>query len=383
MNNKMIYLDHNATTPVLPAVREKLIEVASATPLNPSSAHSAGELAARELETARHHVATLIGAEPERLIFTSGCTEGNNAVLWHGAQDGAILTTAIEHSSVLAASERLEDEGFTVYWIHPNEDGRVTAEAVAATLDMALKNGPVGLLSVQWVNSETGVVQPIEEIVDICRAREVAVHTDAAQAVGKIHVDVSQVPVDFLTLTGHKFHAPSGIGAVYTRNAIRPWFAGGDQEHGRRAGTENLLCIAALGEAARLRLEHFDVVQQHLAALRDRFESKLLEQFPWIRINGAEPRVANTSNLRFGAIDGEALLAQLDCEHVAVSQASACASRRPTPSHVLLAMGLSEREAFSALRFSFGETNTDVEIDETISRLVPILSRLSALEALG
>ena len=379
----MIYLDHNATTPLLPAVREKLIEVASATPLNPSSAHSAGERAARQLETARCHVAKLIGTEPERLVFTSGGTEGNNAVLWHGARDGSIVTTAIEHSSVLAAGERLEEEGFPVYWVQPNAEGRVTAEAVAETLDMAQKNGPVGLVSVQWVNSETGVVQPIEEITEICRARAVAVHTDAAQAVGKIHVDVSRVPVDFLTLTGHKFHAPSGVGAVYARNAIRPWFAGGDQEQGRRAGTENVLCIAALGEAARLRFENFDTVQQHLTALRDRFESKLLEQFSWIRVNGGGPRVVNTSNLRFGGVDGEALLAQLDGAQVAVSQASACASRRPTPSHVLVAMGLSEREAFSAVRFSFGETNTAEEIDETIRRLAPILDRLSALEALG
>ena len=379
----MIYLDHNATTPLLTAVREKLIEVASATPLNPSSAHSGGERATRELGKARCHVAKLIGAEPERLVFTSGGTEGNNAVLWHGARDGAIVTTAIEHSSVFAAGERLEAEGYPVYWVQPNAEGRVTAEAVAETLDMAQKNGPVGLVSVQWVNSETGVVQPIEEITEICRARAVAVHTDAAQAVGKINVDVSRVPVDFLTLTGHKFHAPTGVGAVYSRNAIRPWFAGGDQEQGRRAGTENVLCIAALGEAARLRFEHFDTVQQHLAALRERFESTLLEQFPWIRVNGSEPRVGNTSNLRFGGVDGEALLAQLDGAQVAVSQASACASRRPTPSHVLVAMGLSEREAFSAVRFSFGETNTAEEVGEAINRLAPILDRLSALEALG
>lgn len=379
----MIYLDHNATTPLLPTVRKKLIEIADSTPLNPSSAHRAGERASRELETARRHVALLIGAEPERVIFTSGGTEGNNAVLRHGSRDGALVTSTIEHSSVLATAEQIENAGAPVYWIAPNTDGRVSADSVAEALDDAVGHGPVGLVSIQWVNNETGVIQPVEEITEVCRARGVPFHTDAAQAVGKVAVDVTTVPVDFLTLTGHKLHAPTGVGAIYVRSSIRPWLLGGDQEGGRRAGTENLLGIAGLGEAARCRYERLGAVQRHLEALRDRFESCLLERFPWIHVNGRAPRVANTSNLQFGQVDGEALFAQLDAADVAVSQSSACTSRRPTPSHVITAMGRSERQAFSAVRFSFGETNSEQEVDQALERITSILDRLAALEALA
>jgi len=379
----MIYLDHNATTPLLPAVRDKLLEIADAAPLNPSSAHSAGERASYELEIARGHAAALLGAEPGQLVFTSGGTEANNAVLAHGAHNGALVTSTIEHSSVLAMAEQLEDAGVPVCRVEPDADGRISADAVAQAIDEGAARGPVGLVSIQWVNNETGVIQPIEAIAETCRSRGVAFHSDAAQAVGKVAVDVAAVPVDFLTFTGHKFHAPTGVGAVYVRRSIRPWSWGGEQEQGRRAGTENLLGIAALGEAARCRYEQFGAVQCHLEALRDHFETVLVERFPWVTVNGGAPRVANTSNLQFGKIDGEALLAQLDAADVAISQASACASQRPTPSHVLLSMGRSEREAFSSVRFSFGETNTEAEIDEALSRLTHILERLVALEALA
>jgi len=379
----LIYLDHNATTPITRAVREKIIDVVDSTPLNPSSAHGAGQRASQVLETARRHVAQLIGAEPERVIFTSGGTEANNVVLSHAAREGAIVTSTIEHSSVTAQAEQLEGAGVPVYWVSPDREGRISADKVVDTIRKAAANGPIGLVSIQWVNNETGVIQPVEEIAEVCRSRDVPFHTDAAQAVGKVPVDVTSVAVDYLTLTGHKFHAPMGVGVLYVRRRICPWTFGGDQEFGQRAGSENLLGIAGIGEAARCRHESFTAIQRHLETLRDRFESSLVERFPWVSINGSASRVANTSNIQFSRVDGEALFAQLDMADVAVSQSSACTARRPTPSHVLLAMGRSEREAFSAVRFSFGETNTELEVEEAIERICPIIERLTALEALG
>lgn len=354
----------------------------SSTPLNPSSAHSAGERARRELLAARTAVAELIGAMPEQVIFTSSGTEANNAVLCHGAVDGSILTTTIEHSSVLATAEWLESRGTRVYWIDPDSNGNISPEGVDEKLDQALQDGPVGLVSIQWVNNETGVIQPIEVISEACKARGISFHTDAAQAVGKIDVDVGILPIDFLTFTGHKFHAPTGTGVVYAKSTMRPWMHGGDQELGLRAGTENLIGIVGLGVAAAIRHQDLVKVSRALTALRDEFERTIMAKHPWIKVNGNTLRVGNTSNLQFGNIDGQALLAQLDSQGICVSQSSACTNQRPTPSHVLTAMGRSEAEAYASIRFSLGQTNTHMEVNETIVKLSGVLDRLAALEAL-
>ena len=380
----VIYFDHNATTPILPAVARRMAEVAEFTPLNPSSAHHAGDKARKLLMDARESLGGLLGCDLGRLIFTSGGTEANNAAIWHGAADGAIVTTNIEHSSILACAEHLEARGTSVYYAEPDSEGRVTAEAVSEQLDRALADGPAGLVSVQWANNETGVVQPVEDILEICHQRGVPLHVDAAQAVGKLPIDLGALPVDFLTLTGHKFHGPTGIGALYVSEDIRPWLFGGDQELSRRAGTENLIGIVGLGAAAEARRKKLPTTTSALIALRDRFESHLLERFPWIKINGGRcPRIGNTSNVHFVGLDGQAIMAQLDVAGVCVSQSSACTNHKPTPSYVLRAMGLTEQEAYASVRFSFGETNTKDEIDQVLSELSMIVERLSALERLA
>ena len=377
----VIYLDHNATTPVLPEVARRMAEVAEQTPLNPSSAHRAGEAARGVLLTARESLADLLSCDPEQVTFTSSGTEANNAALWHGAAGGAIVTTNIEHSSILAAAEHLEAQGIPVSYAEVDINGRVMPEAVAERLDSALAEGPVGLVSVQWANNETGVIQPIEQIVDICRQRGVPIHVDAAQAVGKLPIELDKLPIDFLTLTGHKFHGPTGVGALYIRNQIRPWFFGGDQEGRRRPGTENLIGIAGLGAACEARRRKFLTVNKEISLRRNRFESYISEHFPWVKINGARcSRIGNTSNIHFIGLDGQAIMAQLDVAGICVSQSSACTNHKPAPSYVLRAMGLSEAEAYASIRFSFAETNSQEDVEQTISELTQIADRLSAME---
>ena len=380
----VIYLDHNATTPVLPEVARRMAEVAEQTPLNPSSAHRAGGAAREVLLSARESLADLLSCQPEQVTFTSSGTEANNAALWHGAADGAIVTTNIEHSSILAAAEHLEAQGIPVYYAEVDANGLITAEAVAEQLDSALAKGCVGLVSVQWANNETGVIQPIEQIADICRQRGVPIHVDAAQAVGKLPIELDKLPIDFLTLTGHKFHGPTGVGALYIREQIRHWLFGGAQESGRRPGTENLIGIAGLGSACEARRRKFPTVNQEIILRRNDFEAYIFERFPWVKINGARcSRIGNTSNIHFIGLDGQAIMAQLDVAGVCVSQSSACTNHKPTPSYVLRAMGLSEAEAYASIRFSFAETNTREDVDQTISELSHIVDRLSALERLA
>lgn len=380
----MIYLDHNATTPLLPEVARRMAEVAETAPLNPSSAHRAGEAARKALMDARESLASLIGANPEQLVFTSNGTEANNAALFHGAADGAIVTTNIEHSSILATAEYLQARGTSVYYAKANSDGQVSAESLAKVLDQAISKGPVGLVSVQWANNETGVIHPIEAILEQCRARGIPIHVDAAQAVGKLPMDLGELPIDFLTLTAHKFHGPTGVGALYCRSKARPWLFGGDQEHGRRAGTENLVGISGLGAAAELRRQKFPTVTKEIILQRDKFESHVLENFPWVKINGGRcTRIGNTSNVHFVGLDGQAIMAQLDVAGICVSQSSACTNHKPTPSYVLRAMGLTESEAYASVRFSFGETNTQDEVDQVLGELEAVVDRLSALERLA
>lgn len=380
----MIFLDHNATTPLLPEVARRMSDVVEQTPLNPSSAHSAGEAARQVVATARESVAGLLGCDPEPLIFTSSGTESNNTALWHGAADGAIVTTPIEHSSVLATAEMLEQRGTQVEYVAVDGDGYIAPEAIAEQLDRVLSSGPVGLVSVQWANNETGVIQPVEALTEVCHRRRVPVHIDAAQAAGKLVIDLQRVPVDFLSVTAHKFHGPTGVGALFARNGVRPWLFGGDQELGRRAGTENVIGIAGMGEAAELRRTRMSTVPDFLAGLRDEFEGRLSARYPWIKINGHRcQRVANTSNVLFPGLDGQAILAQLDVAGICVTQSSACTNQRPTPSHVLQAMGLSEMDAYSSVRFSFGETNTQSELDAALAQLFAVIDRLSALERLA
>lgn len=376
-----IYLDNNATTRPLPEVRHAMLEVLAGGFGNPSSVHGAGERARACLRHAREATAALIGADPEQVVFTSGGTEANNLALLSGFDPDhgpiRLVTTSVEHSSVLETLRLLKHRGVDVVYLPVDASGLLDLDH----LDAAITPG-YSFVSVQWVNNETGVIQPIRKIARLCQERDVPFHTDAAQAAGKVQIDLSDLPVDFLSLTGHKLHAPVGVGALYCRapGKLRPQSYGGPQERGLRAGTENLPGIVGLAAAVELRRRRFDHVVGKMAALRDSFEQTLLERLPGIKVNGSrEHRVSNTTNLRFSGVDGQALVARLDQAGLRCSQSSACTNRRPEPSYVLKAMGLSEDEAYESVRFSVSEETTEEEIARAVEVIVELHQRLSAI----
>ena len=384
MIEKEIYLDNNATTRPLPQVCDAMMRVLGEDFGNASSAHSSGERARKYLTEARDSVAALIGGDSSNLIFTGSGTEANNLVLMSylvgNAKPSHIVTSAVEHSSILKTCDHLLENGDDVLLLGVNSSGLVNPKE----LDDVISN-TTRLVSIQWVNNETGVIQPIKEILKICKAHKVPLHVDAAQAVGKIPVDITEIDVDFLTLTGHKFHAPPGVGAVYakTPKQLRPLIFGGPQELSLRPGTENMPGIVGLGKAAELRKNNFLKVVSKITAIRDLFETKILQTVPNTKINGnIEHRSGNSTNILFEGIDGKALVIRLDQLGIRCSQSSACTNMRPEPSYVLRAMGLSEEEAYSSVRFSFSEQNTLEEVDivvEAVSRLCKEIRPISEL----
>jgi cysteine desulfurase len=375
-----IYLDNNATTQPLPEVLEAMIEVLGEGFGNPSSAHAAGDRARDSMRCAREAVAALIGADPSMIVFTSGGTEANNLVFasvlgGHGARP-RIVTTAVEHSSIPKYCEYLRELGVDVITLPVNRAGRLSLQDVEVAV-----TPETSLVSVQWVNNETGVMQPVAQIGELCRERGIPFHTDAAQAVGKLPMNVSTLPIDFLSLTAHKFHGPQGVGALYARHRrwLTPMLRGGSQEEGLRAGTENVPGIVGMGKAATLRLARLDDIQPYLHGLRDRFEHRVLDMVPGTEVNGDRTqRVCNTTNLLFRDIDGEALMAQLDHVGIRCSQSSACTNMRPEPSAVLRAMGLSEDEAYASVRFGVSEQNTVDEIEWAAMQIREICTKLRA-----
>jgi cysteine desulfurase len=373
-----IYLDNNATTRPLPAVVEAVLEALGPSFGNPSSAHSAGDRSRALLERARESVAHLIGAPPDRVIFTSGGTEANNTVLGSAlglpVERRRVVTSTVEHSSVLSMCENLERTGIEVVRLGVDAAGFVSLGDVERALER-----PTGLVSIQWVNNETGVIQPVEAIGRLCAAAGALFHTDAAQAAGKLDIDVGAFPLGYLTLTAHKFHGPQGVGALYCRDRrslVRTLWGGG-QEAGLRAGTENLAGIAGFAKAAELRKARLNDVRQYLAQLRDSFERAALEALPDVRVNGdVKRRVCNSTSLLFSGVDGQALVARLDSAGVRCSQSSACTNMRPEPSYVLRAMGLSARDAYASIRFSFAETNTADEVRRAVTETVSAVKSL-------
>jgi len=366
-----IYLDNNATTPLHPAVLESLGNSLRDVFGNASSIHKEGQSARRGIEDARESVARLIAAEARDIIFTSGGTESNNAAIFGAAgQDGRhhIVTTAIEHPSVLEPVAELERRGHSVTIVSPSRSGVVDADAVLAALRPDTR-----LVAMMLANNETGVLQPVAAVASVCRARSIHFHCDAVQGAGKVDIDVSALGVDTLALSAHKLHAPKGIGALYVRRglALDRHMLGGAQERRRRAGTENVPLAVAFGVAAEIALERVDV-----GALSDALERGLLAAgFP-IVINGADvPRVPNTSSVTFRGADAEGIVIGLDLSGVAVSTGAACSSGRVEPSHVLLAMGLTADEARSTVRFSLSRFTTANEIDRTVALLREIVPR--------
>jgi len=366
-----VYLDNNATTPLDPAVLEA-VDVAFRDVFgNASSIHKEGQTARRGIEDARESVARLIAAEARDVIFTSGGTESNNAAIFGAAgHDGRhhIVTTAIEHPSILEPVTELERRGHRVTIVPPLRSGVVEADAVIDALRPETR-----LVAMMLANNETGVIQPVAEVARVCRERSIHFHCDAVQGAGKIDIDVTALGVDTLALSAHKLHAPKGIGALFVRRGLSldRHILGGAQERRRRAGTENVPLAVAFGVAAELAGKRTDV-----GALRDSLESALAESRLSIVINGAEaPRIPNTSSVTFCGADGEGIVIGLDLSGVAVSTGAACSSGRIEPSHVLLAMRLTPDEARSTIRFSLSRFSTTDEIARTVVLLREIVPR--------
>ncbi len=375
-----IHLDANANAPPTAAVKAAVLHGLE-TGANPSSSHAAGDAARTMLTAARDAVAALCdGLFPEDVVFTSGCTEANNLVVASARAAGAtLITTAVEHPSILRPAEAFEAEGGSVIVVPVGRTGLLDFEKLEAALHST--TGPI-FLSVQAANSETGVLQPIDMIAAMAARRgDVLFHTDAAQAFGKtaLRIGGGHGP-DAVSVSAHKLHGPMGVGALLLREGearVRPLLLGGDQERGLRAGTQPLPLITGFGAACAGRQRNLTADTTRMHNLRDRLETGLCAALPTVLVNGAAaPRLPNTSNLQFPGVDAMALIALLDADGVLASQGSACHSRRPEPSHVLTAMGLQEDQAFASVRFSVSPLNTEAEIDAAISLVVAASRRL-------
>ncbi|MEW6267474.1 MAG: cysteine desulfurase family protein [Thermodesulfobacteriota bacterium] len=365
-----IYLDHNATTPLDPEVRAEMTACLEGVFGNPSSLHAAGQEARRVVEKARARVARLISAQPEEIVFTGGGTEANNLALF-GAVTAAkrdhphVLTTAIEHQSVLNPCRRLEQTGSSVTYLGVDREGLLDPERAVA----AVRNKTV-VVSIMLANNDVGTVQPVTELSAETRERRILLHTDAVQAVGKLPVDVKALGVDLLSFSGHKLYGPKGVGALFVRKGIRlsPLVFGGHQERGLRPGTENVAAIAGFGKACEIAAARLVEDAARLAGLRSSFETAILEQVRGVTINGrGAPRLPNTSNISFEGLEGEMLTINLDLLGVAVSTGAACRSADHEPSSVLLAMRRSPEEALSSIRVSFGRGNTPEEVVRAVA----------------
>jgi cysteine desulfurase len=382
-----IYLDANATTPVLPEVIEAMHPFWTQSFGNPSSAHQSGQRTRSAVERARASVAALLHCSPKEIVFTSGGTESNNLALTGVLQTfldtrepAHLITTQIEHHAVLYAAQSLERRGLEVTYLAPTASGVIDPAALKAAIKPHTK-----LVSIMLANNETGAIQPVGKIARIAKEHNIPVHTDAVQAAGKLPLDLSGEfkNVDLLSISGHKMYAPQGSGVLFVRKglSLSPLFHGGPQERQRRAGTENVPGIVGLGcaaDLARAWLANSSAAAQ-LESLRDRLEGGLIAAIPETHVNAASPRVPNTTNLRFDGIDAEALLIALDLQGVAASFGAACQSGATEPSHVLLAVGLSQLEARSSLRLSLSRLTTTAEIDHALEIVPAAVSRLRSL----
>ena len=383
----MIYLDNNATTFLIPAVRDRIRSLIAAPLGNPSSPHRLGSEARALIEKARDQVAAALGARSECVLFVASGSEANAMAVAAAQTCGErdeIIVSAVEHSSVAANAGLLGRRGYVVREAPVEASGRIDLDRLAAMVSER-----TALVSVQSVNNETGVVQVVEEVAEICHRAGALYHCDAAQALGKIPiaVDARQAP-ELLSVTAHKINGPTGCGALYARDPslLQPLVGGGDQEQGLRGGTENLIGAVGFGAAAAERMRDLTAVTDLLTACRDTFEQAVLAAEPQVTVNGdLRHRVGNTSNLRFPDIDGTMLIAALDDRDLYCSQSSACTTARPTPSHVLTAMGLSEAEAYASLRFSFGVLNTVEEAERAAQCVIDayrdLLDRLHRIGA--
>jgi cysteine desulfurase len=374
-----IYLDNNATTPVLPEVLEAMRPYFGERFGNASSIHHRGQETRAAVERARDSVALLLGCRPAEVVFTSGGTEGDNLAIagLTGAGDH-IITSGSEHHAVLHACKHLEETGCDVTYLPVDGRGLVDPDDVRRALRPSTR-----LISIMMGNNETGVLQRVEEVGKIAVEADVYFHTDAVQAAGKVPIDVKRIGCDALSISGHKMHAPQGVGALYVRNGthLQPLFYGGRHERSRRAGTENVPGIVALGKAAELAMQGFERGDdQKISTLRDRLEQGILAQVEEAGVNGdGSARVPNTVNIYFDHIEGEALVISLDLKGLAVSTGAACSSGAIEPSHVLLAMGVPADRARASVRFSLGKQNTAEDIDLALALVPETVARLREL----
>jgi cysteine desulfurase len=374
------YFDNNATTRLAPEVLEAMLPFLKEQWGNPSSAYSFGHDVGRHLDQARTKVAELIQAEPREIIFTSCGTESNNAAI-HSAlltrpDRRHVVTTAVEHSATLKFCAYLQKQGYQITHLPVSSEGALDCHELERSI-----RPDTAVVSVMWANNETGVLFPIREIAAICRAKGVLCHTDAVQAAGKLKIDVKDLGVDFLSLSGHKLHAPKGIGLLYVKRHTKyqPYIIGGGQERGRRGGTENVASIVAFGRAAELAVANLSEENTRIRALRDKLEAGILERISGTSRNGpAEPRLPNTSNLSIRGVEAEGILMLLDQAGICASSGSACTTGSLDPSHVLTAMGCSASRARASVRFSLGVYNHEPEVDYLLERLPAIIEKLRA-----
>jgi cysteine desulfurase len=377
----VIYFDNNATTRVADEVYEEMQPYFRGLYGNPSSMHTFGGQVGIKIREARERVAGLLGCDPSEIIFTSCGTESDSTAI-HGTlaampHKRKIITTRVEHPAVLAVGRDLESHGFTVVELGVDKLGRLDLNELEHQLD-----NDTALVTIMAANNETGVIFPLEQIAEMVTGRGIVFHTDAVQVVGKIPLNLSQSPINLLSLSGHKLHAPKGIGVLYVKKGTRiaPFLLGGHQEGGRRAGTENVPGIVGLGKACELAAQNMVDENTRVKRLRDRLEEALLKGCPDSRINGdSESRLPNTTNISFEFVEGEAILLLLDRHGICASSGSACSSGSLEPSHVLRAMGVPFTAAHGSIRFSLSRYNTQEEVDFTIEKMPGIIHRLREL----
>ncbi len=378
---KTIYLDNNATTQVAPEVLEEMLPYFSDLYGNPSSAHSFGGQVGRKLREAREKVARLLGAVPEEIIFTSCGSESDNAVIRSALETQPdkrhIVTSRVEHPAIKSLCDHLSNQEYRVTEIPVDAEGRLDMGRYEESL-----TPDTAIATLMWGNNETGVIFPVEKAAELAHERGIPFHSDAVQVAGKIPIDMKSNVIDMLSLSGHKLHAPKGVGILYLRKGVKfsPFIIGGHQEMGRRGGTENTVSIIGLGKACELAVNHLEAENTRVRQLRDKLEIQMTERVPNTRINGGRSeRIPNTTNISFEFVEGEAILLHMDEFGICASSGSACTSGSLQPSHVLRAMGVPFTMAHGSIRFSLSVYNTEEEIDFVIDKLPPIIENLRSL----
>ena len=384
--NRTVYFDNNATTAVAPEVREAMMPFFGELYGNPSSMHAFGGEVAKYVTAAREEVAAFLNCSPEEIIFTSCASESDNSAIrgaadWFGSSM-KVITTAVEHPAVLQPARRLKALGHAEVELGVDSKGALDLDRLRAEL----KGTKNALVSVMWANNETGVLFPIAEIAEICKEYGATFHTDAVQVAGKIPVDVKKIPVDMLSMSGHKFHAPKGVGIFYVRKGtkLKPFLLGGHQEAGRRAGTENVPYIVGLAKACELARKGMAEEAVRIGAMRDKLEAGILAACPNVRVNGdRDHRLPGTLNVSFEYIEGEAIAYHLSDLGICISTGSACASGSLDPSHVIRAMGVPFIAVHGSVRFSLSRYNTMEEVDYVLEKLPPVIKNLRDLSPFG